>query len=770
MKLKAKSFRANIILWTGVAVFLTILVLTLYTVISVRKTLYANTVNEVQLIGANYINKLKIGYQEVITQSKYWAGLVQFSIETQPTRLSREELIGRMIHDTKIQKHTPAMFIAMMPQAYDGLDNKYRNSLAHDTSGVFIPTTYKDSTDKIHVVPNDVYWTPAFKGLFQVVNSIGDVTALPPIPSTYEKTSLIPVVTPIYRDGKMVGGAGLSANVTFFQDFAVEAKSRLNAFSADIEVVSENGILMASTKNRREVGQFLFAGQKEKNDSLLQQIAKGKKSVDLVGEMLIVRLPFAAVGTGAFSQLSISIPRHEIDAKANHMMFSQILIGLVILIVIVVLLVFWINRIMKPVDQIADHLKDISEGIFPPPIRPVREKEFNKMISSMNRLIAVNNDIIEKTQLFAKGKLNVSFEKRSEGDKLMQALGEMVETNKFFVDVARRVAQGDLTVKLTKRSDDDELVHNFTEMVTAIRQMIERITSTAEGVSRASSELKSVALQLSSGASEQAAAAEELSTTLQEMERRTSENSGKSEEAKSITLKVVRDVESVAGSVSETHAVMKNILEKIGKINEIAKKTDMLALNAAIEAARAGEYGKGFSVVANQVRQLAEMTTNAALEIENVSTESYTKSELSNKMLEAIVPEIKTTSELVEDVISTNVEQNMAIKQVSQGLIELTNVTNQNSAMSEEMSNNSEELSSQAEISVETVSFFTTEHSRNKDKDAKKIREKIQKLQESLGDLLEEKKVEEKPSEEKQIKGISLGLGDPDDEEFKDYS
>ncbi len=772
MKFKNKSFRSKIIAWTGTAIFFTVLILTSYTVLTVRKTLYKNAVQDIKSAGGNYINKLKIGYQDIITESEAFARLVEFSMKSQPAKLSREDMISMMVETTKSGTY-PSMFIAITEGSYDGLDNKYRNTFGHDTSGVFIPSIFRDMKNEIHVTPNEFRWKSGYMEMHQLLKNVRDVVAFPPMYVSLSKLPSTPFVVPIFSNGEVIGGAGFSARVEFFQNYAVEAKNELVDFTADIEVISENGILMASTMKPDKVGTTLFSDRKEKSDSLLKYIAQGKETVKIVNDTLIVEMSFAAVGTGAFSQISIKVPRNEIIAKANHLMFTQILLGLIIAVVALAVIMWWVSRAMKPVVLVSEHLRKISHGILPDRIEPVCEREFNEMIESMNSLITANRDIIEKSKMFAEGALDVIFDQRSDEDGLMQALGNIVEMNKTIVQAARDISQGDLTVKLHKRSDKDELIENLMNMVTAIRDMIERVTSTAEGVSSASEELKSVAVQLSSGAAEQAATSEELSATLQEMTKRIKTNSEKSEEAKSITLKVVGNIESVAESVAETHDVMKSILNKIGKINDIAKKTDMLAINASIEAARAGDSGKGFAVVANQVRQLAELSTKAALEIESVSKKSYQKSEQSNKMLDVIVPEMKTTSELVGDVIGANVEQDISIKQVNQALIELSNVTHQNSSMSEEMSNNAEELSAQAEVAVDTVSFFTTEYSRRKERDANRIKSNIEQLQDQLNNLLTKERellAGARIRSSSQSRGITLDVGDTEDASFEGFN
>jgi len=131
-----------------------------------------------------------------------------------------------------------------------------------------------------------------------------------------------------------------------------------------------------------------------------------------------------------------------------------------------------------------------------------------------------------------------------------------------------------------------------------------------------------------------------------------------------------------------------------------------LALNAAVEAARAGDHGRGFAVVAAEVRKLAERSQQAAAEIDAVSKSSVEIAQKSGKMLNEIVPDIRKTADLIQEITSASVEMNSGSDQVNTALQQLNQVVQKNAANAEEVAATSEELNSQSINMKELVSYF----------------------------------------------------------------
>lgn len=326
-----------------------------------------------------------------------------------------------------------------------------------------------------------------------------------------------------------------------------------------------------------------------------------------------------------------------------------------------------IEAFVKPIKVTADYVDRISKGDIPEKISETYYGDFNETKNNLNLLIEAMNDATRLAQEIAGGNLLVQVEKRSAKDELMQAISQMVK--------------------------------NLTEVVTEVK-------AAAGNVTAGSQELSNASEAMSQGASEQAAAAEEASSSMEEMSSIIRQNAENSRQTEAIAVKSAGDALESGKAVAQAVGAMKEIAAKTSIVEEIARQTNLLALNAAIEAARAGEHGKGFAVVAAEVRKLAERSQKAAAEIGDLSSSSVKVAENAGSLLEKLVPDIRRTADLVQEISAASREQDSGSQQINKAIMQLDQVIQQNAGAAEEMASTAEELASQAEQLQSSVNFF----------------------------------------------------------------
>ncbi len=278
------------------------------------------------------------------------------------------------------------------------------------------------------------------------------------------------------------------------------------------------------------------------------------------------------------------------------------------------------------------------------------------------------------------------------------------------VSMAGTLAHGNLNINIDVNSNDEigRLQAAMKKMVASLTSIVREVQAAVGSVASGSQELSSTSEQLSHGAIEQSASAGQASSSMGEMSGNIKQNADNARQTEQLAVHVAQEAEQGGDAVAKTVDAMKKIAEKILIIEEIARQTNMLALNAAIEAARAGEHGKGFAVVADAVRKLAERSQAAASEISNLSTSSVEIAEAAGIMLNKIVPDIRKTAELVQEINAASAEQSTGADQINTALNKLDKIIQQNAGSSQEISSTAEELSAQAEKLQKTISYFNT--------------------------------------------------------------
>ena len=291
-------------------------------------------------------------------------------------------------------------------------------------------------------------------------------------------------------------------------------------------------------------------------------------------------------------------------------------------------------------------------------------------------------------------------------DQAMRKMGASLRESARQID---RISNGDLSAAVHVRSTDDQLSMAIQVMAEKLRDIITDIRTISEDVSDHAVDLRGSSGTIDQNAQRQSSSVGQAAAAMEEMAANIRQSTENASQTEGIASDAATNAQSTAAAVQEALEATRTIAEKVHVVREIARQTDLLALNAAVEAARAGEHGRGFSVVASEVRKLAERSAGAASEISELSNTTMGLAETANQTLGQLVGGIDNTSKLVSDISIASREQSIGADQINTAIRELDTIIKDNAEEASRVASSARKLDASTRSLMDLIGYFRSD-------------------------------------------------------------
>ena len=628
-------------------------------------------------------------------------------------------------------------YSAWEPNALDGRDSEFAgdDKGGYDASGRFIPYWNHDANGKIarqalvDYESTEVNTNGVGKGAwYQGPRATGKEIVLDPLPYIIQgKQDWLATVNAPVKDGnKFLGVAGTDLRLNFLQDLAREVNKNLYGGQGDVRIISNMGLVVASSADPKEIGQPVKNFFRDTADELIRHVQSGDAFVDLNAktDMMRALAPVQLGRTGKPWSVLIRVPAAIVMAEATALETELVksardsamwLLGVGLGVTAVALAGLWLfaGGLVRPLRHAADFAEKVAEGDFSHTLTIRQQDETGILANALTRMVKNLKEMIATAE--AKGR-----EAAQEAERAREAVAEAEAARQEAAEAQRR---GKL-----------DAADRIEDVVRAVNSASEELSGQVDQ-SRQGADLQR------QHAGETATAMEEMNATVLEVAKNASEAAQGTETARDKAkegAEVVRRVVGAISDVQERATSLKANMDDLGRqaegighimnvISDIADQTNLLALNAAIEAARAGEAGRGFAVVADEVRKLAEKTMTATSEVGDVvrAIQSGAKSSidgvegasravdqatelasLSGRVLEEIVAIVESSSDQVRSIATASEQQSAASEEINRAVDDINRISGDTAEAMAQASRAVEDLAAQAEALRNLVESF----------------------------------------------------------------
>jgi len=744
--MKFKSIQMKICQLVGLCMLVTIAIIIAYAASimknnaeSARMISVENAKSYAVAIAKQYANNIQRKLEAPLETASALAQILSgMKTEDAFLELGRDEVNGILQTLLANNDDFAGTFTAWEPNAFDSMDNGYKNYQGHDHTGRFIPLWSENKNNEYTITPLSDYDKEGTGDYYLVPQKTK--TELILSPHTFKHADqgefVTSLISPIVIEDQFFGIIGIHFRLDQFQILVDSIKDLFNG-AARVFVISNDGKVVAATGSADLRGKSITTIQ-DKMGGHLGGIQQGQEFFEMTEKHLEVYTPLKIGRTATPWSVRILVPVEQITTRAdaqmgeaNKNMIRMILLSLLLSVLAMVILWFVARTITRPIEMVVDIANDIADGKLSREIDIRQQDENEELANAFANMKAKLDGVLSETDRLIQGIQDGKLDIRGKAEAFSGGWRELVlgmnnvinafvtpiTTTAEYVDL---ISKGNIPEPIEKeyKGDFNKIRINLNTMIRNLIRFAVDVKEAAEKVASGSEQLSSSAEQISQGSSEQSAEVEEISSSMDQMNAMVKKNAENAKQTALIAGKAAQDAQEGNRSLNETVQAMKTISEKILIIQDISGQTNMLSLNAAIEAARAGKHGQGFAVVAAEIRDLAKNTRIAAQDINALSITNLDIAEKTGQLLEEMVASIQKTAELVQDISESSTEQASGISEVNKAMRQLNQIIQQNATSTEEMASSSQDFSFQSERLLEVASFFTIS-----EKMRKKLRE-----------------------------------------------